>query len=150
VRVALAHDGTIDKFMGDEIMVLFGAPLSQENHAERALSCARDMQLVIGLLNSERNRRRLPILGLTVGLNSGECVIGHVGGEARVQYSAIGDAVNVAKRIQGLATSGQVMVGEATLLLAGQSIESLEEHSVKGRDATVRCARISSGATVPA
>lgn len=142
VRVALTHDGTIDKFMGDEIMVLFGAPLAQDGHATRALACARDMQLVISLLNAERERRRLPVMGLTIGLNSGECVIGHVGGEARVQYSAIGDAVNVAKRIQGLAHRGEIVVGEQTLRLAGQSIAGLEVHSVKGRDAAVRCGRI--------
>lgn len=142
VRVALAHDGTIDKFMGDEIMVLFGAPLAQVDHASRALACARDMQLVIGLLNAERTRRRLPIMGLTIGVNSGECVIGHVGGEARVQYSAIGDAVNVAKRIQGLATKGEIVVGEQTLRLAGQPVSALEEHLVKGREAAVHCGRI--------
>ncbi len=142
VRVAMQHDGTIDKFMGDEIMVLFSAPLPQLDHAERALACARDMQLVIHLLNAERDRRRLPTLGLTVGVNSGECVIGHVGGEARVQYSAIGDAVNVAKRLQGLAALGEIVAGERTLELAHVPPETLEEHAVKGRAAPVRCARL--------
>ncbi|MBM4390689.1 MAG: adenylate/guanylate cyclase domain-containing protein [Deltaproteobacteria bacterium] len=142
VRVAMQHDGTIDKFMGDEIMVLFSAPLPQLDHADRALTCARDMQLVIHLLNAERNRRRLPTLGLTVGVNSGECVIGHVGGEARVQYSAIGDAVNVAKRLQGLASAGDIVVGERTLELASTSPGPVEEHAVKGRAAPVRCSRL--------
>jgi adenylate cyclase len=100
------------------------------------------MQLVVSLLNSERQRRRITTLGLTVGVNSGECVIGHVGGEARVQYSAIGDAVNVAKRLQGLANGGQIVVGERTLELAGLPREGLEEHTVKGRSAPVRCGRV--------
>jgi class 3 adenylate cyclase len=150
VRVALAHDGTIDKFVGDEVMVLFGAPLSQIDHAARAVACARDMQLVVTLLNTERERRRLTTLGLTVGVNSGECVIGHVGGEARVQYSAIGDAVNVAKRLQGLAAGGQIVVGERTAELAGIARSTMEEHSVMGRSRTVRCTRIGSGSPVDA
>ena len=142
VRVTLQHDGTVDKFMGDEIMVLFSAPLAQLDHADRALACARDMQMVIHMLNTERERRRLPTLGLTVGVNSGECVIGHVGGEARVQYSAIGDAVNVAKRLQGLANTGEIVVGERTLELSSGYPTALEEHAVRGRAAPVRCARV--------
>jgi adenylate cyclase len=142
VRIAHLHDGTIDKFMGDEIMVLFGTPLHQENHAARAIACASDMQLVVGLLNEERARRGLPTLGLTVGVNSGDCVVGNVGGESRVQFSAIGDAINVAKRIQGLASRGDIVVGEESLRLAGLSTEGLEEHFVKGRGKSVRMRRI--------
>ncbi len=144
VRVAHVHDGTIDKFMGDEIMVLFGTPLPQDDHAARAVACARDMQVVVGLLSEERARRRLPTLGLTVGVNSGECVVGNVGGESRVQFSAIGDAINVAKRIQGLAARGDIVVGEDTILLAGMPTEGLEEHFVKGRGKSVRMRRIAS------
>lgn len=142
VRVAHVHDGTIDKFMGDEIMVLFGAPLDQPDHATRAIACARDMQVVVGLLNAERARRKLGTLGLTVGVNSGDCVVGNVGGESRVQYSAIGDPINVAKRIQGLATRGDIVVGERTLELAHQPLDGLEEHFVKGRGRAVRMRRI--------
>jgi class 3 adenylate cyclase len=142
VRLANVHGGTVDKFMGDEIMVLFGAPVAQADHAPRAVACARDMQVVVSLVNAERARRGLPTLGLTVGVNSGECVVGHVGGEDRVQFSAIGDAVNVAKRIQGLATRGDIVVGERTLELAGLPCDSLEEHFVKGRGRAVRMRRI--------
>jgi class 3 adenylate cyclase len=142
VRVAHVHDGTIDKFMGDEIMVLFGTPLPQSDHAARAIACARDMQVVVGLLNEERGRRKLATLGLTVGVNSGDCVVGNVGGESRVQFSAIGDGINVAKRIQGLASRGEIVVGETTLVLAGAPLQGLEEHFVKGRGRAVRMQRI--------
>ncbi len=142
VRLAHVHGGTVDKFMGDEIMVLFGAPTPQHDHATRAIACARDMQVVVSLLNAERGRRHLATLGLTVGVNSGDCVVGHVGGEDRVQFSAIGDAVNVAKRIQGLASRGDIVVGQRTLELAGLPTESLEEHFVKGRGSPVRMRRI--------
>ncbi len=145
VRVAHANDGTIDKFMGDEVMVLFGAPIATEDHASRAVKCARDMQVVVGLLNAERARRKLPTLGLTIGVNSGECVVGHVGGEVRVQFSAIGDAVNVAKRIQGLAARGEIVIGERTLELAGLPLDRVEEHFVKGRGQAVKMLRVSTG-----
>ncbi len=142
VRVAHVHDGTVDKFMGDEVMVLFGAPLEQPDHAMRAIACARDMTVVVGLLNTERTRRKLPTLGLTVGVNSGECVVGNVGGETRVQFSAIGDTVNVAKRIQGLASRGDIVVGERSLELANLPLDGLEEHFVKGRGRSVKMRRI--------
>lgn len=145
VRVAHVNDGTVDKFMGDEVMILFGAPIPTQDHAVRAMKCARDMQVVVGLLNAERERRRLPTLGLTVGVNSGDCVVGHVGGENRVQFSAIGDAVNVAKRLQGLAARGQIVVGERTLELACVPLDKVEQHFVKGRGQAVKMLRISTG-----
>ncbi len=141
-RVALRHDGTLDKFMGDEIMVVFNAPASQADHARRAMACARDMQLVTELLNQERERRDKVRLGLTVGINSGEAVVGHVGGNHRVQYTAIGDAVNVAKRLQGQARSGEIVAGERTAALAGERMDRVEEFAVKNRNGVVRAIRI--------
>lgn len=146
-RVALRHDGTLDKFMGDEIMVVFNAPVSQPDHARRAMACARDMQLVCELLNQERERRDKIRLGLTVGLNTGEAVVGHVGGNHRVQYTAIGDAVNVAKRLQGQARPGEIVAGERTAALAGERLDRIEEFSVKNRTVAVRAIRV--GAMIP-
>ena len=141
-RVALLHDGTIDKYMGDEIMVVWNAPMDQADHARRALHCARDMQIVVDLLNAERERRGQAQLALTVGLNSGEAVVGHFGGERRVQYTVIGDVVNVAKRLQGLAQPGQVVAAEATFQAAGEYLAYVEEHQVRGREQAVRVGRI--------
>lgn len=141
-RVALMHDGTIDKFMGDEIMVVFNAPADQPDHARRALACARDMQIVITLLGNERAHRGQVVLDLTVGVNSGEAVVGHFGGERRVHYTVVGDVVNVAKRLQGLAQRGQIVASVTTFAAAGEIAPSPEEHAVRGRDAAVSVGRI--------
>ena len=143
-RVALGADGMIDKFMGDEIMVVFNAPGEQADHAARGLRVARDMLLVVDLLNDERARLGQPTLGLSVGVNTGDVVVGHVGGESRVQYTVIGDAVNVAKRLQGLAHAGEVVAGGRTVELAGEEL-AIERVHVRGRDAPVALARLGRG-----
>jgi adenylate cyclase len=143
-RVALGADGMIDKFMGDEIMVVFNAPEEQPDHAARALRVARDMLVVVALLNDERARLGMPTLGLSVGVNTGDVVVGHVGGESRVQYTVIGDAVNVAKRLQGLARAGEVVAGARTMELARENA-TIEYVQVRGRDAPVGLARLGRG-----
>lgn len=144
-RVAMRHDGTIDKFMGDELMVVWNAPGEQPDHARRGLACARDMLLVVDLLNQERGGRGLPVLGLSIGVNTGEVVAGHFGNSERFQYTVIGDAVNVAKRLQGLAGVGELVVGSETLAGAGEPGRPVEELTVKGRGGTVRAARLGGG-----
>lgn len=140
-RVALRHGGTIDKFMGDEVMVVWNAPMPQADHARRALACGRDMQLVLAIMNEERSLRGRPVLGLSVGINSGEAVVGNFGGSDRVQYTVIGDTVNVAKRLQGLAGVGEIMAGSATIAGAGERMP-VETVQVKGRSGRVEAARL--------
>lgn len=141
-RVALHHDGTVDKFMGDEVMVVWNAPATQPDHARRALACARDMLLVMEILNQERAQRGDTVLGLSIGINTGEAVVGHIGGQDRVQYTVIGDAVNVAKRLQSAATAGQIVAGLSTASAAGEPPRITEELQLKGRSATVTAVRL--------
>ncbi|MFZ5481542.1 MAG: adenylate/guanylate cyclase domain-containing protein [Myxococcota bacterium] len=140
--VALAGGGTLDKFMGDEVMVVFNAPVEQPDHAARALATARDMQLAMRLLNGERAAMGHPALELSVGINSGEAAVGPVGAEERFQYTAIGDAVNVAKRLQGQARPGEILVGARTMELARETGGPFEELALRGRAGTVRAARL--------
>lgn len=144
-RVALHHDGTVDKFMGDEVMVVWNAPASQPDHARRALSCARDMLLVMEILNQERAFLGEATLGLSIGVNTGEAVVGHIGGQDRVQYTVIGDTVNVAKRLQSAAATGQIVAGLSTAAAAGEPPRTVEELTLKGREATVTAIRLGGG-----
>lgn len=144
-RVALHHDGTLDKFMGDEVMVVWSAPVAQPDHARRALACARDMLLVVEILNQERALRGDPVLGLSIGVNTGEAVVGHIGGQERVQYTVIGDTVNVAKRLQSAATAGQIVCGLATHTAAGEAERPTEVLQLKGRAAPVTAVRLGAG-----
>ena len=95
-------DGTMDKFMGDGMMVLFGAPRNLANPCEAAVRCGFDMVEQLRKLNEELAAEGLPPIAIGIGINYGKVVVGNIGSSERHNYSAIGDAVNVASRIEGL------------------------------------------------
>jgi adenylate cyclase len=102
VEVAQAHGGTVNKFGGDSTLVIFGAPVSCPDHAERALETALEMRQRLARLNAERLTRGEVPIRMGIGINTGEVVAGTVGSADRMEYTVIGDAVNLSARVQGL------------------------------------------------
>lgn len=99
-RIVEEHGGVIDKFIGDAIMAIFGAPVHQPDHALRAINCAREMHMALEELNRELTAENLPLIGMGVGVHTGEVVAGNMGSENRLNYTVIGDTVNVASRLE--------------------------------------------------
>jgi adenylate cyclase len=130
--------GIVDKYIGDEIMAVFGAPLDVSDHAERAVAAALGMLAAVAALNTAR--RPAAPLRIGIGIATGEVVAGNVGSPDRLNYTVLGDTVNLASRLQGLTKTYGVplLVTEETWRAAGQGGRCLGEANVRGRDAAVR------------
>ncbi|HXH64120.1 MAG TPA: adenylate/guanylate cyclase domain-containing protein [Mariprofundaceae bacterium] len=115
VDIVFRHEGTVDKYIGDEIMVLFGAPVDLPNPADHAISCALEIQGALKLFNDQRKRDGEEPIRVGIGINSGEVVVGSIGSSQTMQYTCIGDAVNVAARLVSVAEPGQVIISDSTL-----------------------------------
>lgn len=139
-EVILRYDGTIDKFMGDSIMSLFGAPRSQPDDLERCLACAVDMQLAMNDLNEMNMRLGLPEIFMGIGINTGYVMAGSLGSELHSEYTVIGKEVNIASRVEAHSLRGQILLAENTYELAKDfiAIEGVKEVRVKGRKDVVR------------
>jgi adenylate cyclase len=100
-KVILKNDGTVDKYMGDCIMAFWNAPLPCENHADMAVKTATEIIDAADILIKELEEKGLPRIDVGIGINSGDCIVGNMGSESRFDYSVIGDAVNLAARLEG-------------------------------------------------
>jgi class 3 adenylate cyclase len=136
VDAILVQEGTLDKFMGDGVMALFNAPLPCPDHTLRAVRAAWDMQRAIAEYNIE-GTSHAP-LSFGVGIHVGQAVVGNVGTVQQMNYTAIGDAVNLSKRLQEHASGGQIILSQATYeaLKKDVIVQDLGPLAVKGRVAT--------------
>ncbi len=140
-----AEGGTVLQYVGDEVFAVFGAPLPMDTHAATALRCARAMFAGLGDLQAALAGHGLPPVNFGIGLHSGEVVAAHVGSAARMQYSVIGDAVNVASRHAALAEPGEIIVSATTAALVDVPDGRADNAVLKGVAETVAVQRIRAG-----
>jgi len=112
--IIFAHGGTLDKYLGDGLMALFGAPTVTPKDAANAVSAAVAMQRRMLSINDELREEGFPEIGIGIGLHTGEVTVGYIGSERRSEYTAIGDAVNTASRLESNAKAGEILVSEVT------------------------------------
>ncbi len=153
IRPIERYEGLVARLMGDAVLAFFGAPVAHEDDPERALLAALEiLEAVAPYREKLRAERGIGDLDVRVGINTGLAVLGDVGKGVAVEYTALGDAVNVAARVQAAAEPGQILVTEATARRVGASFElqPLGSFEVKGRSAPVQMLRVLGRLTSPA
>jgi class 3 adenylate cyclase/tetratricopeptide (TPR) repeat protein len=134
------YEGTVNQFLGDGIMALFGAPIAHEDHAQRAVRAALGIQRALEDYQRELERERALTFKVRQGLNSGLVVVGSIGSDLRMDYTAVGDTTNVAARLQQAAEPGSIVIGETTHRLVADYFDTrpLGELSVRGKAEPIR------------
>jgi class 3 adenylate cyclase/CheY-like chemotaxis protein len=131
--VVLAHQGTVDEFVGDAILAIFGAPVARSDDAQRAVACAVAMQGALTALNHANEPAGLPRLEMGIAVHTGEVIVGNIGSERRTKYGVVGSAVNHAGRIESFTVGGQVLISDATLHEAGEGVRVGERLAVDAK-----------------
>lgn len=121
--VITQHQGSINEFMGDGILVLFGAPTPREDDAAKAVACACAMQLAMNAVNEKLKNLGFPQLDMGIGINTGLVILGNIGSEKRTKYGIVGSQVNLTYRIESYTTGGEILISEETLKAAGSIVK---------------------------
>ncbi|MGI9051735.1 MAG: adenylate/guanylate cyclase domain-containing protein [Ilumatobacteraceae bacterium] len=146
----LGAGGTVMQYVGDAVMAVFGAPVATHDHADRALEAAAAMHMAQDAVNEEWESEGRPPFGLGIGLSTGTVAAALLGSEERVEYTVVGDAVNLCQRLQQFASPGQIVLGDATfdrLKTPPDDAERMEPQLVKGRDTPVVAYRLAAATT---
>lgn len=138
-EIILSHRGTIDEFIGDAILAVFGAPQQRQDDAERAVSCALAMQAAMDEINVHNRGEGLPELAIGIALNTGTVIAGNIGSERRAKYGFVGHQMNVTSRIEDHCRGGEILVADSTVAKLGGCYRTSErrELQVRGIDQRV-------------
>ena len=137
--IIMAHQGTIDEFIGDAILAVFGAPHHRDDDADRAVNCALAMQAAMAEINALNESEGLPVIQTGIALNTGDVIAGNIGSERRSKYGFVGHPMNVTSRIEDLTAGGEILVSDSTLKnLRGEfDVGDSQELNVKGIDQSI-------------
>jgi len=144
VEIVFEHGGTLDKFMGDALMSLWGAPLARVNDADRAIHAAVAMQRALERLNDGWREEGRPTIEIGIGINVGEVFAGNIGSERRLEYTVIGDAVNIAARFCAEASPGEILISDELFreLSSPPPVSALQPLPLKGKTHAVPVYRV--------
>ncbi len=144
IGIITAHEGMVDKFMGDAVMALFGAPVHLGDEALRSVRCALEMQAALREINQAREAAGEPPFAVGIGINTGPVVAGNIGSQDRMEYTVIGDNVNIAARLQGIAKAGEILVSESTYRAIRERVvaTALAPVALKGKSSPLPVYRI--------
>jgi adenylate cyclase len=123
--IIMAHNGTIDEFIGDAILAVFGAPQKRDDDADRAVSCALAMQQAMAEINSVNREEGLPEISSGIALHSGDVIAGNIGSERRSKYGFVGHPMNLTARIEEVTAGGEILISDSTL-------DSLQQNYLRG------------------
>lgn len=149
--IIFKHHGTLDKLMGDGILAFFGAPLSHGDDSLRAVQTAIEMLTALNALNLEKHQDHWPPLRISIGINSGEVVAGYIGSEEHLNYTVIGDAVNVAQRLESIAAPNEILISKTVReeikhrVSQGRGLKALiplPAQKVKGKEKAIEVYRV--------
>ena len=124
VEAAFRYEGTVDKFVGDQIMVVWGAPVIHPDDPIRAVRAAIEMQKAVNRYSAARRKKGQAEIRIGIGINTGELVAGYIGSTQTMSYSVIGDEVNTASRLCAAAGAGEILLAENTFLQAARALRS--------------------------
>ena len=133
VKIIKQYGGTIDEFIGDAIFVLFGAPIWQEDDAQRAVACAVQMQLAMASVNEQNRQEDLPEVEMGIGIHTGQVILGNIGSPERMKYGVVGRHVNLTSRIQSYSIGGQILVSETTRREVGPILRIGKQMEVRAK-----------------
>jgi adenylate cyclase len=137
-EIIFRFDGTLDKYIGDGLMAVFGAPMERENDAKRAILAAKEMKRQLAVMMAAKEGSRMKF-NIRIGINTGRVVAGNIGSPRRLDYTVIGDPVNIASRLESIAKPNQILIGEETYkAVKGKfKIKKIGSKKVKGKSAEV-------------
>ena len=136
IDIIFKYGGTLDKFIGDGLMAVFGTPIYYKDHAKRGMAAALEMQERLKALNMRNRKRGFVEFAVGIGINTGSVIAGNIGSEKRMEYTVVGNGVNIANRLEGLAQGGQILITESTyneLKGLKLDVEKLKQVQVRGK-----------------
>jgi adenylate cyclase len=139
-EIIMRHNGTIDEFLGDAILAVFGAPKHDPNHAESAVACSIEMQQAVAAVNQQHKSSNLPQISTGIAINTGTVVAGNIGSDRRAKYGFVGTPMNVTSRIEDLCEANEILISESTAQVLSKIDQLYDKgtHSLKGIGEPVR------------